>query len=120
MAKKNDEIKEEIKIEGVNEIPENAEVVEEVKIETPNDEVTEEIVQAVAQGIVEEAEEQGKTVENIVDEIVKEAKDYSGDLRGFKTLEDAVNYPNTDEFKRLDIGCRTEYSSWLKSILEEE
>lgn len=97
---------------------------EEIKVEdinaTPKDEVTEEIVQAVAQGIVEEAEEQDKTVENIVDEIVKEAKDYKGDLRGFKTLEEAVNYPNTDEFKRLDIGCRTEYSNWLKNILEEE
>lgn len=114
MAKKNDEIKEEIKIEGVNEIPENADVVDEVEIETP-DEVSEEIVQAVAQGIVEEAEEQGKTVENIVDEIVKEAKDYCGDLRGFKTYEEMVNYPNTEEFKKLDIGCQAEYKDWLKN-----
>ncbi len=114
MAKKNDEIKEEIKIEGVNEIPENADVVNEVEIETP-DEVSEEVVQAVAQGIVEEAEEQGKTVENIVDEIVKEAKDYCGDLRGFKTYEEMVNYPNTEEFKKLDIGCQVEYKNWLKN-----
>jgi len=72
--------KEEIKIEDIN--------------ETPNDEVSE--------------------------EVTKKIKDYKGDLRGFKTLEEAVNYPNTDEFKRLDIGCRTEYSNWLKNILEEE
>lgn len=117
MAKK--QIKEEIKIEGVNEIPENADVVDEVEIETP-DEVSEEVVQAVAQGIVEEAEEQGKTVENIVDEIVKEAKDYCGDLRGFKTYEEMINYPNTPEFQKLDNGCKAEFTSWLKKISEEE
>lgn len=116
MAKK--EIKEEIKIEGVDEIPENAEVVDEVEITTPNnDEVSEEVVQAVAQGIVEVADEDGKTVENVVNEILEEAKDYNGDLRGFKTLEEAVNYPNTPEFEKLDIGCKTEYTNWLKNIL---
>lgn len=44
----------------------------------------------------------------------KPKKEYNGDLRGFKTLEEAINYPNTPEFKKLDIGCRTEYSNWLK------
>lgn len=59
--------------------------------------------------------------EEIKEEIVeKPKKEYHGDLRGFKTLEDAVNYPNTDAFKKLDIGCQTEYSNWLKNILEEE
>lgn len=57
--------------------------------------------------------------EKIVNKLPKK-KDYNGDLRGFKTLEEAINYPNTDEFKKLDIGCRTEYSNWLKNILEEE
>lgn len=47
-------------------------------------------------------------------------KEYTGDLRGFKSLEIAKNYPNTPEFAKLDIGCRTEYQNWLKSILEEE
>jgi len=65
-----------------------------------------------------------KKKEEINDTIVEEKpivkKEYKGDLRGFKTLEQAINYPNTDEFKRLDIGCRTEYSNWLKNILEEE
>ena len=127
MSKKNDEIKEEIKIEGVNEIPENADIVDEVEIETP-DEVSEEVVQAVAQGIVEEAEEQGKTVKTVVNEILDEAgfepknnpktefkPEYNGDLRGFKTFEEMVNYPNTDEFKKLDIGCQAEYKDWLKN-----
>ena len=50
----------------------------------------------------------------------KEKKEYTGDLRGFKSLEIAKNYPNTPEFAKLDIGCRTEYQNWLKSILEEE
>ena len=94
------------------------------EIETPNDEITEEIVQAVAEGIVQTAEEDNKKVEDVVDEIIKEAKEndgqYTGDLRGFKTLEEAINYPNTDAFKKLDIGCRTEYNNWLKSISEEE
>lgn len=114
MSKKEIKKEEIVNIEGTNEIPENAEVVDEVEIETPNDEVSEEVVQAVAQGIVDVAKEDGKTVENVVDEIITEAKDYNGDLRGFKTLEEAINYPNTPEFKKLDIGCRTEYSNWLK------
>lgn len=50
-------------------------------------------------------------------EEIKQKKEYTGDLRGFKTLEEAVNYPNTEEFKKLDIGCKTEYSNWLKNIL---
>lgn len=105
--------------------------VEEIKEELPNDEeVSEEVVQAVAQGIVEVAKEDGKTVENVVEEILDEAgfkskenpmtefkPEYTGDLRGFKTLEEAINYPNTPEFEKLDVGCKTEYTNWLKNIL---
>ena len=43
--------------------------------------------------------------------------EYRGDLRGFESLEIAKNYPNTPEFAKLDIGCRTEYQNWLKSII---
>ena len=89
----------------------------------PVEEVTEEVVQAVAEGIVEQAKEDDKKVEEIVDEIIVEAKEdageYTGDLRGFKTLDEAVDYVETPEFKRLDIGCRTEYKNWLKSIKED-
>lgn len=116
---------EEVSIEGVTEIPEGAEIVDEVKItDSENEEITEEVVQAVAEGIKEQAEEDNKKVEDIVDEIITEAKEdageYIGDLRGFKTLEEARNYPNTAEFKRLDVGCRTEYIEWLKSIIKED
>ena len=65
-------------------------------------------------------EEINDTIVETVEEKPIVKKEYKGDLRGFKTLEQAINYPNTDEFKRLDIGCRTEYSNWLKNILEEE
>lgn len=105
------------------------------RMEENQDEITEEVVQAVATAIVNEAEEQNKEVAEIVDEIIEEANEandeepkemtdiitnYSGDLRGFSTLEEALNYPNTKEFERLDIGCQTEYKNWLKSITEEE
>ena len=84
MGKKKEEIVENIEITDIEELPEDAEVVEEVVIDTPEE-----------------------IVENI-------------DLRGFKTLKDAKNYPNTPEFKKLDIGCRTEYQNWLKSITKED
>ena len=61
-----------------------------------------------------------KKEEKIIEEPVEEVKkEYTGDLRGFKTLEEAVNYVDTPEFERLDIGCRTEYKNWLKSIKED-
>ena len=44
-------------------------------------------------------------------------KKYEGDLRGFKTYEEAINYPNTDAFSKLDKGCQTEYKNWLKNIM---
>lgn len=54
-------------------------------------------------------------------EIIEEPKKvYDGDLRGFKSLKEANDYINTPEFKKLDIGCRTEYVNWLKSILKED
>lgn len=81
--KENKKVEEIVNIEGVNEIPEDAEVVEEVEIITKED-------------------------------------NYTGDLRGFKTLAEAKNYPNTPEFKKLDIGCRTEYVNWLKTITKED
>ena len=85
------------------------------------EEITEEVVQAVAEGINEQAKEDNKKVEEVVNEIITEAKEeYTGDLRGFKTLKEAIDYPNTDEFKRLDIGCRTEYQEWLEKITKED
>lgn len=51
---------------------------------------------------------------------VKPKKEYIGDLRGFKTYEEMINYPNTPEFQKLDNGCKAEFTSWLKKISEEE
>lgn len=53
-------------------------------------------------------------------EEVEIEEEYTGDLRGFKTLTEAKEYPNTPEFQKLDIGCRTEYVDWLKSITKED
>lgn len=111
MSKKEKEV-EVVSVKGVKEVPENEEVV---------DEVSEEVVQAVAEAIDEFAKEENKKVEEVVNDIIEEAnEEYTGDLRGFKTLAEAKNYPNTPEFQKLDIGCRTEYVNWLNSITKED
>ena len=69
------------------------------------------IVEEIKEEPVEEIKEE--SIEEIKEEPVEE---YTGDLRGFKSLAEAKDYPNTPEFKKLDIGCRTEYVNWLKSI----
>lgn len=67
------------------------------------------------------AKKQKEIIEEVDDGVYsKKEVVYKGDLRGFKTLEQAINYRNTDAFKKLDIGCQTEYSNWLEHILEEE
>ena len=87
----NKKIVEDVNIEAVNEVPKDAEIVEDVVIDAPAD-----------------------VAEEIVENLGKKTKNYQGDLRGFKTLEEAINYPNTEAFKKLDVGCRTEYTNWLK------
>lgn len=61
-----------------------------------------------------------KVEEEKNEEVNQPKKEYTGDLRGFKTLKEAIDYPNTDEFKRLDIGCQTEYQEWLEKITKED
>lgn len=51
-----------------------------------------------------------------IDDVKNFNKNYKGDLRGFKTLKEAVNYPYTKEFSNLDKGCQEEYKNWLKTI----
>lgn len=93
-----------------------------------DNEVTEDVVQAVVDAIVDEALEQGKTTDEIIEEskkdeslIIEESKKnkkkYDGDLRGFKTYEEAIDYPNTKAFVKLDKGCQNEYKNWLKTIM---
>lgn len=69
--------------------------------------------------IVEEKKEIIDDKKEIVEEkkSKKNKKEYIGDLRGFKTYEDAVNYPETEAFAKLDKGCKEEYKNWLKSIM---
>lgn len=91
-----------------------------------------EIVEDVVDVIVDEALEQGKTTDEIVEDVVEESKKdesliieeskknkkkYDGDLRGFKTYEEAIDYPNTKAFVKLDKGCQNEYKNWLKTIM---
>ena len=54
--------------------------------------------------------------ENIKEDKKTDDKKYTGDLRGFKTYKEAVNYPFTKEFSKLDKGCQEEYKNWLKTI----
>lgn len=63
--------------------------------------------------------EEVKNIDEVKEQPSKEEpkKQYHGKLRGFKTYEDAVNYPNTEAFSKLDIGCQTEYKNWLKTIM---
>lgn len=69
----------------------------------------------------ENKEIKNKETPEIKDDEKKSAKSnkkkYEGDLRGFKTYEEAINYPNTDAFSKLDKGCQTEYKNWLKNIM---
>lgn len=68
--------------------------------------------------IKEPIEQEVEPIEEVEKEPIEQevVKEYTGDLRGFKSLKEAKEYPNTPEFKNLDIGCRTEYMTWLESI----
>ena len=57
-----------------------------------------------------------KNINDNIDDVKNFNKNYKGDLRGFKTLKEAVNYPYTKEFSNLDKGCQEEYKNWLKTI----
>ena len=63
----------------------------------------------------ENKEAENKEAENKPSSNTK--KEYKGDLRGFKTYKEAVNYPHTEAFAKLDRGCQEEYKAWLKTIM---
>lgn len=109
-----------MEIDAVNDIPEGDTVVENYEADVP-----EEVVQAVAEVIVLEAEEQNKTVEEVVSEIVEESieetieemvrnenLDYAG--RGFKSLEAAYDFVNTERFANLGDADKIEFVNWLQ------
>ena len=121
---------ENIEIIGVDEIPENEEIVDEVVItDEQNEEVSEEVVQAVANAIVEQAIEDDKTVKEIVDEICDENKgqyipmeDDKDEIkvvfptRGFKSLKDAKEWTKSPNFTNLGKADQAEFLDWLNKI----
>lgn len=78
----------------------------------------EEIVEE-KEAVIEELPNTEK-VEEVEDDIAKLFKHYKGGFRGFKDCYEAYHYPETEAFKKLDIGCQTEYKEWLNSIIKEE
>lgn len=116
---------ENVEITGVDEIPENEEIVNEVVItDEQNDDVSEEVVQAVANAITEQAIEDDKTVEEIVDEIIDETIDEVVDeiiedifpTRGFKSLKDAKEWTKSPNFTNLGKADQAEFLDWLNNI----
>ena len=106
---------ENVEITGINEIPENEEIVDEVVItDEQNDDVSEDVVQAVANAITEQSIEDDKTVEEIVDE-PKLSEDIFP-TRGFKSLKDAKEWTKSPNFTNLGKADQEEFLTWLNNI----
>ena len=106
---------ENVEITGVDEIPENEEIVDEVVMtDEQNDDVSEEVVQAVANAITEQSIEDDKTVEEIVDE-PKLSEDIFP-TRGFKSLKDAKEWTKSPNFTNLGKADQEEFLTWLNNI----
>ena len=102
---------ENVEITGVDEIPENEEIVDEVVItDEQNDDVSEEVVQAVANAITEQSIEDDKTVEEIVDE-PKLSEDIFP-TRGFESLKDAKEWTKSPNFTNLGKADQEEFLTW--------
>lgn len=109
-----------VEITDVDDVP-----VTESIVDNHEADVSEEVVQAVTEAIVLEAEEQDKTVEEVVSEIVEESiektveeivknkkLDYAS--RGFKSLDAAYDFVNTERFANLGDADKIEFVNWLK------
>ena len=106
---------ENVEITGVDEIPENEEIVDEVVItDEQNDDVSEDVVQAVANAITEQTIEDDKTVDEIVDE-PKLSEDIFP-TRGFKSLKDAKEWTKSPNFTNLGKADQEEFLTWLNNI----
>ena len=57
-------------------------------------------------------------VESEIDGETEEVGEINGEIdyksRGFETLEDCVNFPKTDTFKRLGNADKEEFIKWLE------
>ena len=109
-----------VEITAIGEVPRMETVVENYEADVP-----EEVVQAVAEAIVLEAEEQEKTVEEVVSEIVEESVEETKEelvrnenlnyaSRGFKSLEAAYDFVNTEIFANLGDADKIEFMNWLQ------
>ena len=106
---------ENVEITGVDEIPENEEIVDEVVItDEQKDDVSEDVVQAVANAITEQPIEDDKTVDEIVDE-PKLSEDIFP-TRGFKSLKDAKEWTKSPNFTNLGKADQEEFLAWLNNI----
>lgn len=106
---------ENVEITGVDEIPENEEIVDDVVItDEQNDDVSEDVVQAVANAITEQSIEDDKTVDEIVDE-PKLSEDIFP-TRGFKSLKDAKEWTKSPNFTNLGKADQEEFLTWLNNI----
>ena len=106
---------ENVEITGVDEIPENEEIVDDVVItDEQNDDVSEDVVQAVANAITEQSIEDDKTVDEIVDE-PKLSEDIFP-TRGFKSLKDAKEWTKSPNFTNLGKADQEEFLAWLNNI----
>ena len=106
---------ENVEITGVDEIPENEEIVDEVVItDEQNDDASEDVVQAVANAITEQSIEDDKTVDEIVDE-PKLSEDIFP-TRGFKSLKDAKEWTKSPNFTNLGKADQEEFLTWLNNI----
>ena len=106
---------ENVEITGVDEIPENEEIVDEVVItDEQKDDVSEDVVQAVANAITEQPIEDDKTVDEIVDE-PKLSEDIFP-TRGFKSLKDAKEWTKSPNFTNLGKADQEEFLTWLNNI----
>lgn len=78
---------------------------------------TEEVEKEMFNEILENTEEVEKEMKVETKEKPKANKGKKNDLdyeaRGFKTLEEACNFVNTDIFKNLGRADREEYLKWL-------
>lgn len=102
---------ENVEITGVDEIPENEEIVDEVVItDEQKDDVSEEVVQAVANAITEQAIEDDKTVDE-----PKLSEDIFP-TRGFKSLKDAKEWTKSPNFTNLGKADQEEFLTWLNNI----
>lgn len=105
MARIKDVKIDDMEVTAIKEIPEIVTVSGDYKTE-----ISEEIVHVEEQPEIEEVKEE---VEEVIEEVFKcDGLDYAG--RGFKSLEAAYDFVNTERFANLGDADKAEFMNWLK------